>query len=451
MAAPFQPRLSDEVLPLMRERFRRCAQDPDLGRTLTARAMADFPPHPGWERLQAELLERIRAGTRRVEHVILVPSRDFWMVVDEAALAAVLPPETTIRLYFGPEGRMDASPWYPTYDVRQCLPLILGLLRELAPASVYMRGSAQFKCEHLGAAVKASLPGLFLAFEVYDYAGMFEDVFLEAWGQSPELAASTRDAEAFLGLRADFLIDKTPGAEWEDAARALVQAPRRAYVPALGARCPAPGPAAPRRPGPFRLLCAGSMPYFKNYRPGEGFPAWAYQNIVDPMVRVAREADMSVDIFNASHDPQMDHWPAFGGYAGLLAPGRGAYHARIPLAELRERVPGYDFGMFLFAASAVPVDYPLQQSLPNRCMSYIEGHLPLIVNREMRCLAELVERFGAGIVLAGSEVEQLPGRIRAADLEAMRRGAGAMHRHLLQRNGEALAAFAQALAQGRSA
>lgn len=441
------PRLSDQMVALMRERFRRCRHEPGLGAALTAQAMADFAGDPGWESDLPIILAGIRAQRPRVEHVILMPSRDLWLVVDEAALAAALPPETTIRLYFGPPGKMEASAFYPSFDVRRCLPLLLGLLRELAPSSVYVRGSAQFKSEHLGAAVKACLPGLFLTFEVYDYAGMFDDACLEAWGYSRELGEVNRDAEAFLGAHADYLIDKTPGEEWERAAGDLIRPPRSAYFPTLGTACPDPLPQPPRLPGPFRILCAGSMPYFRNYHPGAGFPDWAYQNIIDPIVLLGGEADMSVDIFNASHDPLLDHWPAFGGYQGLFDPRRVSYHPRIPLAEVSARVPSYDFGMFLFTASSVPVDYPLQQSLPNRCMSYIQGNLPLIVNREMRCLAGLVERFGAGIVLGSTEVAELPARIRAADLAGMRRGAEAMHRHLVQRNRETMRAFAQCLSE----
>jgi hypothetical protein len=276
---------------------------------------------------------------------------------------------------------------------------------------------------------------------------MLDDVYLETWGYSPELADDVRDTEGFLAASADFILDKTPGAEWEEAALELVVAPRRAYCPTLGTRWEEPGPPPPREHPPFRLLFAGSMPHFKNYVPGKGFPDWAYQDIIEPIHRLSREDDFFVDIFNASHDPELDQWPAFGGYASLFDSRRVAYHARIPLPELLARLPGYDFGMLLFAASEVIVDFPLQQSLPNRCMSYIAGNLPLIVNSEMRHLAALVERFQAGIVLASTEVEDLPRRIRTADLGALRKGAEAMHRHLVERNREAMAAFKECLAR----
>lgn len=397
--------------------------------------------------LAGRILAEIRAGRPEVRHVILVPNGDLWMVVEEAALREVLAPERTIRLYYGPPGKLDPSPHYPTWDMGQSLPLLLRILAGLAPASVHVRGSAQFKSGHVAAAVRASFPDLFLAFEVYDYAAMLDDVFLETWGCTPELAEDIRDAEGYLGRAADFILDKTPGAAWEAAARELVQAPRRAYFPTLGTRREEPGPPAPRAPGPLRLLCAGSMPHFKNYRPGAGFPHWAYQDIIEPLVRLAREADFHVDLFNASHDPRLDHGPAFEGYAALFPPERIAYHARIPVQEVQARAPGYDFGMFLFAASEVIIDFPLQESLPNRCMSYIAGDLPLIVNAEMRCLAALVQAFDAGIVVASTEIESLPGRIRAADLPALRRGAAALHRHLVERNREALQALAQALSE----
>lgn len=395
-------------------------------------------------------LSRIRAERPRVDHVILVPNLDIWSVVEEDVLREALPPETTIRLYYGPPGKMDSSPYYPTFDTGQCLPLILRLLEALAPRSLYVRGSAQFKTEHLGAALKASLPHVFMTFEVYDYTGMLEDVFLKTWGYSSELVEVVRDAEAYLASHADFTLDKTPGAAWEAAAKDLFAAPRKSYAPTLGTHFEDPGAPPPRDPGPVRLLCAGSMPYFKNYQAGEGFPRWAYPNIVDPMVRLSVEADVHIDIFNASHDPLLDHWPAFGGYATLFDPARVGYHARIPVREVLARIATYDFGMFYFSASEVPIDYPLQQSLPNRCMTYIAGNLPLIVNTEMHCMAALVERFHAGITLPSTEMEDLPRRIREADLGTMKAGAVALKRHLVGLNAEALQAFKAALSEAQN-
>ena len=441
MSSPAPSRLSDQMLPLMVERLERCRRDPGMGAALLARALESFGSDPG-PAAAAALVARIRAERPRVEHVILVPSRDIWMVVEETVLATVLPPESTIRLFYGQPGLMDAGSCYPTFDLGQSLPLLLEVLRALAPRTLYARGSAQYRIQHLVAAVKASRPELFLTFEVYDYAGMFDDETLACWGCTPELAEANRDAEAYLGLHADFIIDKTPGGEWEAAARAHLGPPRVAWFPALGTRWRAPAAPAPRDSPGLRILCAGSMPYFHNYVPGAGFPRWSYQNIIDPVVLLAREPDIRVDLFNASHDPALArHWPAFEGYAGLFPPGRVGYHPRIPLAEVQARIPGYDFGMFLFQASTVPVDYPLQQSLPNRCMSYVCGGLPLIINTEMRYLAGLVERFQAGIALAGHELADLPRRLRAADLGALRAGAAAMHQHLVEHNREALETF----------
>ena len=445
MPSPSLPRLSDQMLPLIEARVARCRRDPGLGQALLAQALAAFGGQAGaGGDAAADLVARIRAERPRVEHVILVPSRDLWQVVEEAVLQAALPPATTIRLYYGQPGRMDPSSVYPTFDLGQSLPLLLLLLRELAPATIYARGSAQFRSQHFCAAVKASRPDLFMTFEVYDYAGMFDDETLACWGYTPGAAEANRDAEAYLGLHADFIIDKTPGQAWAAAARTLFEPPRIAWFPTLGTRCDPP-PAPPRAPGPVRILCAGSMPYFRNYRPGEGFPQWSYQNIVDPMVTLSRAGDVHLDIFNASHDPLLDQWPAFGGYAGLFDPARVAYFPRIPIQEVMARIPFYDFGMFYFRASTVAIDYPLQQSLPNRCMIYLAGGLPLIVDREMGCVADLVERFGAGIVLASTEEDQLPGRLRAADLGALRAGAARLGRHLADLNARAFEAFRQAL------
>jgi hypothetical protein len=418
------------------------------GRILDVAAMEGFAAcHDARVAELAEgLAARIGSVQARTEHVILVPNRDLWMVVEEEVLRSVLPPESTVRLYYGPPGRMDESPVYPSFDCGQCLPLLLAVLERLAPRSILFRGSAQFKSEHVGAVVRDRFPGAFFAFEVYDYAGMLEDLFLETWGFTPELAGAVREAEAFLAARADFLLDKTPGDEWTRAAREHVRAPRRAYHPALGVDWREPPPPSVRQ-GPLRLLCAGSMPYFRNFEPGRGFERWAYPDIIDPILDLGREADLRVDVFNASHDPgSPEHEAAFEGYRELFAGLNVAYHPRIPLEAVLARAPAYDFGLFCFAASPVVVDYPLQQSLPNRCMTYLAGGLPLVVNTEMRHLAALVAAFGAGIAVSADAVPDLPRRLREADLPALRRGARALHRHLVEANAEAVAAYRQALA-----
>jgi hypothetical protein len=189
------------------------------------------------------------------------------------------------------------------------------------------------------------------------------------------------------------------------------------------------------------------MPYFHNYRPGEGFPGWAYPDIIEPILELTAEPGFQVDIFNASHDPALDHWPAFGGYATLFDPRRVHYHPRIPLAEVQARLPEYDYGMFLFAPSTVVVDYPLQQSLPNRCMSYLAGDLPLIVNTEMRHLAGLVDHFSAGLTISCQDLPSLATRLRLADHSALRSGAAALHRHLVAANRATLDALSRGLAQ----
>jgi hypothetical protein len=228
---------------------------------------------------------------------------------------------------------------------------------------------------------------------------------------------------------------------------ALFSAPRTAYFPRilprpepireLGQACPRPAAA-----DPWRLLSAGTIPPFKLYRPGQAFLNSAFQNIIGPIERLAGEDDFHIDLFNSGHVP--DCPPAeqeFGGYRTLFPAGRVDYHCGIPFPDLLATMGQYHFGLLLFSDSEMVVDYPLQESLPNRFAGYVSGHLPIIVNQEVRYCASLVQAFNAGITVSVDELDDLPLRIRAADLEAMRAGVKALHAFMAERNRQALQAF----------
>lgn len=390
--------------------------------------------------LEPRLLAKIRSRRPRVDNVIIVPNRDIWSVVDERALAEALPPATTIRLFLGPSSNLEVSSLYPSFDVEQSLPLLLSLLRTLRPGCVYVRGSAQFQAQPVAVAVQRALPTAFLAFEVYDYMVMFDAEILDGWGFDPQSVDANRSAEALMGLQADFIFDKTPGPGWQALAGSLMTAPRQSYFPRLLGHGPPPA-AVPPAAGPRKLLCAGTFPEFKHYRPGIGFLNSVFQDIVRPVEQLAESGEFQIDIFNSGHlpgDPASER--EYRGYRSLF-PSRVSYNPGLPFDQLLARMGDYAFGILLFSPTDMVIDYPLQESLPNRFMGYVAGELPILINREIGTTAALVEQFHAGITVAADALADLPRLIREADLPAMRQGVRALRLHMLEHNRLAIQAF----------
>lgn len=397
--------------------------------------------------LEKRLLTKIHQRVAKVENVIIVPSRDIWSVVDECVLVEALPAESTIRLYFGPSSNLEISPQYPTFDMEQSLPLLLNLLKKLRPKCVYVRGSAQFQAQTVAVAIKQTLPEAFLTFEIYDYMCMFDSEILNGWSFDPQSVHDNRCAEALMCRVADFIFDKTPGPGWHALASSLVTAPRRAFFPRLQSQTP-PSAHTPRaRKGPLQLLCAGTFPEFRRYQPGEGFLNSVFQDIVQPIEQLSAFEDFHIDIFNSGHVPGSPGCEReYCGYRTHFDARRVSYNTGIPFDQLLARMSEYDFGILLFSPTDMVIDYPLQESLPNRFMGYVSGDLPIIINREIRYSAQLVERFNAGIVIGVDELADLPRRIREADLPRMREGVRALRQFMHEHNRSAILAFKQALA-----
>jgi hypothetical protein len=299
-------------------------------------------------------------------------------------------------------------------------------------------------------AVRKALPDAFLVFEIYDYMCMFPTEILDGWKFDAGEVEENCCAEALMGLEADFIFDKTPGPQWQEVTGRLVTAPRQPYYPRMLDNTLAEAdPSTRLREGPLRIMCAGTIPEFKYYRPGLGFSDSVFQDIISPLQLLAADPGLRVDIFNSGHNPGSEGSEReYAGYRGFCDARRIHYHPFLPFEQLVARMPDFDFGIFLFAPTDMIIDFPLMESLPNRFMGYVTGDLPAIVNKEMRYIASLVERFNAGIAVGAEELEDLPRRILEADLEAMRKGMRALHAHMIEHNRKAILTFQAAFRKG---
>lgn len=401
------------------------------------------------ENIESQFLKRIHQRVSRVENVILVPARDIWCIMDDAFLKEVFPPEKTIRLYFGVKGQMERSDYYPTFDTKRCLPLILRLLQRLNPEGIYLRGSAHFQTQHFAAAIKATCPESRLICEIYDYMLMFDEEILQGWQLDERSVEENRMGEVFMALHADFIVDKTPGSRWKRITSQYFKAGRIHFFPKIGNEEETAREEPPRivsRSGdPYRLVCAGTFPEYHLLGP-DGFRNCVFQNIVKPIEILSQHDDLCIDIFNSGHIATSAYLESqFKGYRSHFHPERVRYNCSIPYPELIERMFAYDFGILLFSPTDMVIDFPLQESLPNRFMGYVAGRIPIIINEEIRYAASLVSRFNAGLVVSANHMDEVPDMIRTSNSKAMREGIIALHRYMMEHNTDAVRLIKESL------
>ncbi|MFX5937854.1 hypothetical protein ABTE71_21085, partial [Acinetobacter baumannii] len=71
---------------------------------------------------------------------------------------------------------------------------------------------------------------------------------------------------------------------------------------------------------------------------------------------------------------------------------------------------------------------------PMRFTGYIQAGLPVIISRPWGLCIDLVEQFGAVIVLQGDSDEELAAAFGALDHARLRAGVSRLHTHMLSSN-----------------
>lgn len=383
---------------------------------------------------QAETHDALLGAIGGPRRSVIIRAERSGLIIDDAALATVLPPEETLVLNIGTAAERIDSRVYTVVDLHRSLTLLRSALERLQPELVYLQ--LNLHTVHLADVIRRMVPSATLIYEMWDlWRASVGDLKPEDYGRllgmSDDMVTLNRRCEIRVLNTADLLISKRGGLVWEAECRDFT-APCQQYFVRVGEDgAPArPVPSPPSVGGP-RILFAATfqtlemLATFDYIRPNQDHHA----------IFAALTADgrATVDLYNAAHrDPSLD--PLYASYLERYRDGPIRYHRRVPPARLLAAMDDFDYG-WIRATPAVPsVDCDVV--IPASLSSYIAAGLPVIIHATLTYAASLVTRFDAGIVVpVGEDGEDAVRRVLgAADPARHRAGALRLRAYMMEHN-----------------
>lgn len=394
-----------EALEVPRDRIRTVYSHPDFTREALAAGKRD-------------LLNRIPAGTR---YVILAGTPGG--LFSSSDLIRHLPPDRTIILAYPQPYALSLH--YPSFDLAHSLGLLVEVLEAIQPEVVYTR--TQFTTHFLAHLARTVVPGARLIQEFHDFALVTpSDALVDQVCGSEEELETVRLAELDCLASGDPILSKYGGPVLDHLV-AITGARHHLVYPYLQ-RDILKGPTLPTEP--IRVVYAGQL-----YPPG--FPPllkteWNYLPL---LVRMARTGRFQVEAYNSVHtQPSEDgrfqaFWDADRDNPGFT------YHRALGYRPTITRLAAAHWG-FLYNDAPRADNLSRQVAIAARLTGYLNAGLPVIMDDHHTFMAELVRRFGAGIVHPVGDPEGAVAALLSAHghLEAHREGARRLHAHMVETN-----------------
>ncbi len=361
---------------------------------------------------------------------VLIVTCDTGSLVSDRALASVFPPERTLRLYFG---RDDAAPVqagpFPVLDLQESLARLFAVVAAVRPRAIYVQ-SIVYK-NFLGSALRINFPDLTVIQELYDYAATWADQDLvQLFGLDAVSIRSLRLAEFHAGHSADLVLSKRGGPAWQRVL-ARCPAPYQLVYPLIEAppeTAPVPSQAAAAADD---LIYAGFLPdprFLHGFDNGYRFLALLEQ--------VCGDGGLGAEIFNsAHHGPATD--PTFQAYLDRFACGPVRYRRRLAYDDLLAEMGRFRFGWLCDVGAERLIDHAV--GIANRWTGYLSAGLPVLLSDNWLFMADLLRRFGAGIVIDRPEAGAIVRALAETPYPPLRDGALRLHRHLLDHNRHVIA------------
>lgn len=370
-----------------------------------------------------------------VKTLIISSLRPEWSVIPVNAWPQVCDRESTYHVGFYPH-EYDMH----SYEKYNCSGLnlfpaadsILQIVKKITPQSIYLRVSPHSKSEHLIAGIKAEFPDLKICVEFYDMGIMFSRRYLIGEIGLSELEYEGMLAGSSVAFReADYLLTKSTGELWREIV-ANRKGASATYYPVISSEN---FPIVKKEEKlPIKVVYAGSVRAKElidgpETTPGENF--FKYFEIM------AKSGQIEVDVFNAQHKKCSED---FSPNNALLMEryGNGTkaikYHRALPMEELTLKLQEYDYGFACAHYEGDFVEGVSRAALGNRFMGYVEAGIPILVDSYFEAMAELVERFDAGIVIDPRDIEKVPSLLLSADRQKLKQGIIEMKKWMLQQN-----------------
>jgi hypothetical protein len=370
-------------------------------------------------------------GPRRC---VIIRADRSGLIIDDAALATVLPPRETLILNIGTAAERIDSRIYKVVDLYRSLTLLRSALDKIQPEIVYLQ--LNLHTVHLADLIRRMAPSVTLIYEMWDlWRASVGDLKPEDYGRllgmSDDMVNLNRRCELRVLNTADLLISKRGGLVWEAECHDFTT-PCLQYFVRVGEGTVSPRPvsSSPSVNGP-RIIFAATLQTL------EVLAAFDYIRLNQDhhAIFAALTADgrATVDLYNAAHrDSSLD--PLYASYLERYRDGPIRYHRRVPPTQLLAVMDNYDYG-WIRATPAVPsVDCDVV--IPASLSSYIAAGLPVIVHATLTYASSLVTRFAAGIVVpVGEEGEDAVSRVLAtADPASHRAGALRLRAYMMEHN-----------------
>ncbi len=377
----------------------------------------DYLAH-AYDRVLAELCLGLPAQS---EFVIL---NDHPGVFDTRALTRFLPPERTVLLQDFPRA---PNLFYRTVDTQYSLQLMVDLLRRLRPRIIYVR--TFIPCEFLACLARTACPEAKVIHEILDLALLTPDAQLVETGCLSAYDLETaRLAELDSFMHSALVLTKRGGPVFGHLLEAT-GASFRFVFPWLTAFQGADRPAGPPAQ-PIRIVYAGQLypAAMQTVLKGE----WNYY----PLFRTLAEGGhCTIDIFNSLHKSVHDD-ARFREFMDEPAPGgRIAYHRAVAFAQVAGELARFDYG---FTYTEYPNDQNIDraESISARATGYANSGVPMIIDDGLVLMAELIQRFDAGIVLPRYAAGRLGPALLAAHPRhpELRAGMRRLHAHMTEVN-----------------
>jgi hypothetical protein len=346
------------------------------------------------------------------------------VLVSDHELSCVFESKNTLVLYCGKSGYYENGP-FNIVEIGESLDLMYNLLYHYRPNNIYIRTISDKDC--IVYSVRQKFKSSFIVHEMFDLSIVFPDSELMIWNKwSNDTIKTLRHAEWNSFQTSDFIISKRGGSYWE-----TILAPFDTRYATVFSRLIIPDEdhPVPDSAGPIKIVYAG-------YVPPEPRHLGGYYDLYPCFESLVTAINATVDIYNAGHPPTAQSDDVYRHYLARNHGGRINYYRSKPYAELIRILSSYHFGWLYNERS--DVYFPdAAVTVPARLSGYISAGVPVILDDEFEFLADLVDRFGAGIVVPGGRTDLIPDLIRRADHMALRAGARRLRAHMFARNQDA--------------
>lgn len=164
---------------------------------------------------------------------------------------------------------------------------------------------------------------------------------------------------------------------------------------------------------PIRLVHAGTL--WTSDQPAR---KWAYGQFIRWIPSLLAQG-MAVDVFPAhkyADEKISDYIELQNKCAGFK------WHEPHNYSEMIRVLGGYHFGLnvlFYRGTTAKPFNY--SSAISTKLFSYIEAGIPVIINKEHVAMADIVRRYGIGIIIGEEDIPSLRAIIESCDYAGMKR------------------------------